>query len=143
MDLTTFNDHLDRLGAALETWPHALRLEAEALLRTSAEAEEALADARALANLLAALPDVPAPPDLAGQISSTVEDPWQRILAWFSAALWRPVLATGLPLALGFVIGLVQVPAPEEDAYLAADVGLMAFSVSYSEFTDGESSHEN
>ena len=52
---------------------------------------------------------MPAPPDLAGQISSTVEDPWQRILAWFSAALWRPVLATGLPLALGFVIGLVQV----------------------------------
>jgi hypothetical protein len=143
MDLTTFNDHLDRLGADLETWPDTLRLEAEGLLRTSSEAEDALADARTLANLLAALPRVPAPSGLAGQISRAAVDPWERLVDWFGVALWRPVVATGLPLVLGFVIGLVQVPAPEEDAYLAADVGLMAFSVSYTEFADGETSHEN
>ena len=55
---------------------------------------------------------------------------------WLSARLWRPVLAAGLPLAFGFAVGMAQLPSTEEDAYLAADVGLMAFSSAYGELGD-------
>jgi len=143
MDLSTFNDLLDRHGPALDTWPEALRRDAEVLLSTSSEAADALADAQTLANLLAAMPDAPAPSHLAGRILSKAtaadtEDPWQRLLDWLGGRLWRPVLAAGLPLAFGFAVGMVQLPSAEEDAYLAADVGLMAFSPTYAELADEE-----
>ena len=48
------------------------------------------------------------------------------------------MLAAGLPLAFGFAVGMVQLPSAEEDAYLAADVGLMAFSPTYAELADEE-----
>ncbi len=133
MDLNTFNEHLDRLGADLAAWPEPLRGEAEQLVSVSPEAADAHADALTLANLLAALPAAGAPPHLAARIGSLAADPWQRLMDWFSGALWRPVLAACLPLTLGFVIGLTLNPVPEEDAYLAADVGLMAFSESYAD----------
>jgi len=144
MDLNTFNEHLDRLGAEFENWPQPLRSEAQALVRTSPEAADALADAGTLANLLAAIPEVAARPQLARQISQRAVDPWQRLLDWFSAALWRPVLATSLPLVFGFIIGLMQqAPIPEEDAYLAAEVGLMAFSGSYEALAEEGDAYEN
>lgn len=136
MNLNTFNDLLDRYGPALDTWPTASRPDAEALLSTSSEAADAQADAQTLANLLAAMPDVPAPGHLAGRIvaeAGEMEDPWQRLLDWLGGRLWRPLLAAGLPLALGFAVGMAQLPAAEEDAYLAAEVGLMAFSPTYAE----------
>ena len=141
MDLSTFNDLLDRHGPALDTWPESFRRDAEALLQTSPEAADALADAQTLANLLAAMPEAPAPPYLAGRILSRKntaaaadpEDPWQRLLDWLGGRLWRPVLAAGLPVAFGFAVGMAPLPTVEEDAYLAAEVGLMAFSSTYAE----------
>jgi hypothetical protein len=141
MDLSTFNDHLDRLGPVLDTWPEALRWEAEGLLQTSAEAADRLADAQTLANLLAAMPDSPAPAYLADRIISAAagqEDPWLRLLDWLGGRFWRPVLAAGMPLAIGFAVGVAQLPSTEADAYLAADVGLMAFSSTYAELADEE-----
>lgn len=141
MDLTTFNELLDQHGPALEHWPAAIRSDASALVRTSGEAADALADAQTLANLLAAMETVPAPAHLAGRIIATaadMEDPWQRVVDWLTAKFWRPVLAAGLPLAFGFAVGMVPLPSAEEDAYLAADVGLMAFSSTYAELADEE-----
>ncbi len=138
MDVNTFNDHLDRLGPELTTWPDELRAEATALLEDSAEAADALADARTLANLLQAMPQVPAPDYLAGRISALAAsiDPWQQLLNWLGGALWRPVLAAGLPLAFGFTLGLLQVPGAADDEYLAAELGLLAFSTEYQERLD-------
>ena len=143
MDLTTFNNLLDQHGPALSTWPAEFRADAEALVQSSSDAADALTDAQTLANLLAAMPAAPAPSHLAGKISSlaadlTADDPWQRLIDWLSGRIWRPVLAAGLPLAFGFVVGMAQLPvsdaaATEEDALLAADVGLMAFSATYAE----------
>ncbi len=141
MDLSTFTNLLDEHGPVLERWPEALRSDAEALLSTSSEAVDALADAQTLANLLAAMSEAPAPSYLAGRIvASAVEmtDPWLKLLNWLQGRLWRPVLAAGLPLAFGFALGMVQLPTTEEDAYLAADVGLMAFSSTYAELADEE-----
>ena len=136
MDLTKFNDLLDQHGPMLDDWPEAIRSDARAFVGASAEAADALADAQTLANLLAAMASAPAPSHLAGRIVATaadMEDPWQRLVDWLGARLWRPVLAAGLPLAFGFAVGMVGLPAAEEDAYLAADVGLMAFSSTYAE----------
>lgn len=145
MDLTTFNDLLDQHGPMLERWPEAIRSDARAFVRTSAEAADALADAQTLANLLAAMQSAPAPSHLAGRIVATAaatDDPWQRLIDWLGARLWRPVLAAGLPLAFGFALGMVQLPPAEADAYLAADVGLMAFSPVYFEMGDSELADE-
>ena len=142
MDLTTFNNLLDQHGPDFSTWPAEFRADAEALLQSSAEAADALADAQTLANLLAAMPKARAPSHLAGKISSlaaglTEDDPWQRLVNWLGGRIWRPVLAVGLPLAFGFAVGMAQLPisgaSTEEDALLAADVGLMAFSATYAE----------
>jgi hypothetical protein len=136
MDLTKFNKLLDEHGPAPDSWPAEFRSDAEALLRTSDDAADALADAQTLANLLAAMPLAPAPSHLAGRIvanTADMTDPWQRLIDWLSDRLWRPVLAAGIPLAFGFALGMVQLSSPEEDAYLAADLGLMAFSSSYAE----------
>lgn len=142
MDLNTFNDHLDRLGPELNSWPVDRGTEARALLEASAEARDAMADARTLANLLTAMADVPAPGYLASRINALAnaeaQDPWQRLLNWFAGAFWRPILAIGLPLAFGFTLGLVQAPVSADDEYLAAELGLLAFSTSYQEVSYGE-----
>ena len=88
MDLTTFQDQLDLHGPAIDTWPEASRQAAYALLATSPEAADALADSQTLANLLAAIPDAPAPSHLTGKIvarAAELEDPWQRLLDWFAS----------------------------------------------------------
>ena len=141
MDLTTFNKLLDQHGHRLDAWPADCRADAKTLLQSSPAAADALADAQTLANLLAAMPDASAPSYLAAKIVASAEnqeDPWQRFLSWLGGRIWRPVLAAGLPLAFGFAVGMVQLPidvpaSGEEDAYLAADVGLMAFSATYAE----------
>lgn len=137
MDLNTFNDHLDRLGPELDSWPADGGTDARALLEASAEARDAMADAQTLANLLNAMAEIPAPGYLASRINALANaeasDPWQRLLNWFAGALWRPILAVGLPLAFGFTVGLVQVPVSVDDEYLAAELGLLAFSTSYQE----------
>ncbi len=139
MDLEQFNELLDQHGPTIDTWPAALREDAQALLAASPEAADALADAQTLANLLTAMPAAPAPGHLAAKIvasAADVDDPWQRLLDWLGARLWRPVLAAGLPLAVGFAVGMTQIAPNEEDAYLAADLGLMAFSAQYLELSD-------
>ncbi len=136
MDLNTFNELLDLHGPTLEAWPAECRQDAQALLQSSAEAADALADAQTLTNLLTAMAEAPAPAHLAGRIvavAGDMQDPWQQLLDWLGARLWRPVLAAGLPLAFGFAVGMVQLPSSEADASLAADVGLMAFSSTYAE----------
>ena len=136
MDLTKFNELLDQHGPVLDDWPAGLQRQAQSLLAASADATDALTDAETLSNLLGAMPPVAAPDHLAGRIVARAagpQDPWQSLIDWLGAGVWRGVLAAALPLALGFAVGLAQPSSTQEDAYLAADVGLMAFSSSYEE----------
>jgi hypothetical protein len=67
MDVTEFEDLIDRLGEDLSLWPEDRRLSAEQLLACSAEAQALLEEARALRRALAA-PPVKAPAGLADRI---------------------------------------------------------------------------
>jgi hypothetical protein len=67
MDVSEFEDLIDRLGEDLTRWPEDRRLAAEALLANSSEARALLEEAKALRAALAA-PPVRAPAGLADRI---------------------------------------------------------------------------
>lgn len=67
MDISAFEDLIDRLGDELSRWPDEQRLAAEALLAESAEARALLDEARVLREALSA-PPVRAPAGLADRI---------------------------------------------------------------------------
>lgn len=67
MDVTEFEDLIDRLGEDLSLWPDDRRLPAEALLAQSSAAQALLEEARALRQMLSAAP-VRAPAGLADRI---------------------------------------------------------------------------
>ena len=67
MDVTEFEDLIDRLGEDLTCWPEDRRLAAEALLANSSEARALRDEATALRRALAA-PPVRAPAGLADRI---------------------------------------------------------------------------
>ncbi|MET4386271.1 hypothetical protein ABIB73_002016 [Bradyrhizobium sp. F1.4.3] len=67
MDVTEFEELIDRLGEDLSRWPDDRRLPAEQLLARSSAAQALLEEARALRRALAA-PPVRAPAGLADRI---------------------------------------------------------------------------
>lgn len=67
MDVTEFEELIDRLGEDLSRWPVDRRLPAEELLAQSSAAQALLEEARAVRHALAALP-VRAPAGLADRI---------------------------------------------------------------------------
>ena len=67
MDVTKFEELIDRLGEDLSRWPDDRRLPAEELLARSSAAQALLEEARALRHALAA-PPVRAPAGLADRI---------------------------------------------------------------------------
>ena len=67
MDVTEFEELIDRLGEDLSVWPDDRRLPAEELLTRSSAAQALLDEARALRRALAA-PPVRAPGGLADRI---------------------------------------------------------------------------
>jgi len=67
MSQEAFQDHLDRLGCDLASWPPPARDAARALLATSLEARHALEGAETLARALTA-PPVEAPAGLKDRI---------------------------------------------------------------------------
>lgn len=67
MDVTEFEELIDRLGEDLSLWPDDWRLPAEELLARSSAAQALLEEARAVRHALAA-PPVRAPAGLADRI---------------------------------------------------------------------------
>jgi hypothetical protein len=67
MDVSEFEDLIDRLGEDMSCWPEGQRVAADELLASSREARALLADARTLRHALAG-PSVRAPAGLAGRI---------------------------------------------------------------------------
>jgi hypothetical protein len=69
MDVTEFEELIDRLGEDLSLWPDDRRLPAEELLTRSSSAQALLEEMRALRQALAA-PPVRAPAGLADRIAA-------------------------------------------------------------------------
>jgi hypothetical protein len=67
MDVSEFEDLIDRLGEDMSRWPDGQRVAAEELLASSCEARTLLAEARTLRQALAG-PPVRAPAGLADRI---------------------------------------------------------------------------
>ncbi|MGD8416200.1 MAG: hypothetical protein PVH91_04010 [Pseudomonadales bacterium] len=140
MNLKTFTDHLDRFGPDLVSWPEPARQPARVLLDTSEAARAAHRAATTVDRLLHALPAEPAPSHLPARILAAIEptrqrtaDPLLRLTEWFAGALWRPVLAACIPLAVGFALGVAVAPGATADQYLAESLGLLPFSASFDE----------
>jgi hypothetical protein len=72
MDVTEFEELIDRLGEDLSLWPDDRRLPAEELLKRSSAAEALLEEMRALRQALAA-PPVRAPAGLADRIAAAAK----------------------------------------------------------------------
>lgn len=140
MNLDTFTDHLDHYGPRLRDWPAELRESAEQTLLHCADAAARFESAGKLEALLAAERSAFAPVALKSRIIAAIpEDPWIRIRNWFSATLWRPALAAGLPLAFGFLFGVWQADlssAEAADRELADRLGALALSNSFEDPTD-------
>jgi hypothetical protein len=74
MDLSEFEDLIDRLGEDMSRWPEGRRVAASQLLGSSSNAQALLADARALRQALAG-PAVRAPAGLVDRIVTAAAEP--------------------------------------------------------------------
>lgn len=111
MNVTEFQTLLDGRGPEIARWPEADRAAAESLLATSDAARAALAEAEALHQALAALPEEPASPllrsaildipelhDQGTEAASTGWSPRRRGIA----AGWTAIAASAV---IGFAVG--------------------------------------
>jgi len=145
-----FADLLDRHGGDSARWPSELARAAERLLAESATARGAVAAARTLDGWLATQREHRAPAALVAGVMARIgrddgamqihetsaPDPFDRLLHWLTARLWRPVLLGALPAIAGLVIGLASPQA--DDADLASRIGSLAFVDIYAEVHDAD-----
>jgi hypothetical protein len=131
MNTQTFAEYLDRWGSDLDSWPSAQQSAARELLLTSKRAMRLRDEAQAMDRWLVSATNHQAPSDLARRIIDQLpaQDPWQRIVDWFSAALWRPALAATCMLLVGFVAG-IALPQSNDDSMLD-DLSMLAFNPTY------------
>ena len=131
MNEQEFADLLDRFGSDTSIWPTEAAALAEDLLQRSAAAREALTAARTLDAALSKLERPAAPAQISLRILNRIarQDPWDRWMGWFAAALWRPALAAVVPLVIGFAIGIQSAPAT--DALLIAELSELPLSANF------------
>lgn len=111
MELTKFEELIDRHGADLKCWTdEELRDQAFALLQSSTAAQELLRNAQAVEKWVPKAMFVPVPHGLERRIMNAIAGTkplartWQLICKnW----ILKPALAV-VPLALGFLIGFAQ-----------------------------------
>lgn len=92
MDIDDFEDRVDRWGEDVSAWPEPSRSDARALLRTSAEARQVLADAVALRTALSARASVRAPAGLTDRILAAAREADAN-----STSAAAPVAAAAMP----------------------------------------------
>lgn len=134
-----FSDNLDHWGTDLNHWPPAAAQRARVLMASSTEARAQFAAAEKLQALLHALPALAAPVTLKAHIASNAPtDSWDQLSQWLRASLWRPVLAGGLPLVVGFMLGFTLTinPTINPDDEMADQISLISLTTSFEEFDD-------
>ncbi len=130
-----FEELLEAKGADLATWPERDRRAAEALLAVSAEARAALAQARALDDLLAAsLAPAPAGEGLREAIlAQPVAHPREaaRRFDFGFRAFWQVGLGMALAAGLaGFALGITGLVEGPESAAAEADIAGLIYGFS-------------
>ncbi|SHM37825.1 hypothetical protein [Roseibium suaedae] len=70
MSLEIFEDHLDRFGGTVGSWPERIRQHAETLLSTSEEARELLAEVNTMETYITRAAPLRAPAGLADRIAN-------------------------------------------------------------------------
>ena len=138
MNIEEFAECLDRWGSDLGRWPSLQQSAGRSLLAASERADELLAEAQRLDRWLAGAADHEAPVGLQRRILAELsgQDLLQRLVDWFSAALWRPALGATCMLLLGFTLG-VALPEGRDDSMLDT-VGMLVFSADYEDLTDAQ-----
>jgi hypothetical protein len=145
-----FAELLDHHGGDTARWPPERVGAAERLLASSTAARNALAAARTVDRWLADQRAHRAPAGLAAEVMTRIghdgatmhierapaRDPFDRMLDWLTARLWRPVLIGALPAIAGLVIGLAS--PYTDDADLAGRIGSLAFVDLYAEVHDAD-----
>jgi len=135
-ELKRFEDALDRWGSDLDAWPPESARWGRALLRTSAAARHIHEGTSRLDDALATLPLLRASTALKQRIADSVaeDNAWQTVRSFVGGSLWRPALAAGIPLLVGFWLGMIQ---GHDDASAAAEqVSLLVFSTDLEELTN-------
>lgn len=140
MTVDELQQHLDRLGSRLDTWPAPRAAQAHALIDRSEHARAMLRDAQALDEVLRP------PPALVvdhGALERRIlhnlpeRDPWQAVIDWLAISFWRPTVIAALPLLCGFALGFALPQSGEDQFY--EDLATLAFDdpfAAYPEFND-------
>lgn len=140
MTVDELQQHLDRLGSPLDTWPAAAATQAQALIDRSEEARGIFREAQALDETLRAPPtSVVDHRALEQRILNNLSerDPWQVVIDWLAISFWRPTAIAALPLVFGFALGF-SLPQSVEDQFYD-DLSTLAFYdpfAAYPEFED-------
>ena len=117
MDLERFERLVDAYGGNETAWPVGEYEAARRLLAAEPRARALQRAAQALDEELALFEVAPAPPLDCMLAAMPRPGRLERLLAWLvpaaPAQLWRPALASMLPLALGVALG-AGVPAPSD-----------------------------
>jgi len=132
---------LDRYGSDTAKWPTPEASSAARLLAESGPARAQFDAARTLDGWLDGLRQHRAPAGLAATIMARIErrDPADRLLAWLTGRLWRPILVAALPVVAGFAIGFgLPQEADTDNTDLAGQIGALAFTDIYQELDDAE-----
>ena len=119
MNVDRLRELLESYGASSDRWPPGERSAAEALIASSAEARTLVENAQTLDDMLNLdLPDLGSErldrirSGILSGIAESKPDWAEALLAWllpedFSFSnLWRPVLAAGMPLVAGVLLGM-------------------------------------
>lgn len=111
MELTKFEELIDRQGTNIESWnDERMREEAQELLQSSTAAQEVLRNAQTVNNLVPKAMFVPVPQGLERRIMNAIAGTKQLARSWRRICtnwILKPALAV-VPLTLGFLIGFSQ-----------------------------------
>jgi uncharacterized membrane protein len=156
MDKNTFEAALDRWGSDLSGWPAADRQAAEALLARSNDVRLILETQRRIDAGLSALSERDISAHVQQQIVTRIQARVQAAVAardadavrtapaddeswfwsWLTHSVWRPALLAGLPLILGFALGIGLTDLSERE--LADQVSTLALSDIYQEIDNAQ-----
>jgi hypothetical protein len=140
MNLDDFLDLIDQHGPKPGVWPPAERESMLELLRQSPEAARLLDISRSIDADLAGFEHV-VTPGLKGRIlaHAAINPPTnpptvlERFLDWLTAALWRPVLLSVAPLALGTLLG-TNLPSAVADNDASLDIAGLLLDEVYTRY---------
>lgn len=144
MNIDQFLINLDTLGVELEKWPHSQAEQAQALLASSLDAQQALAAAQHI-EMLFSQDTHKAPTDLVNSIVKISQNRGTsdnhhgahantRNGSLFSFTQWPSVIATAIPLIISFALGLgLGLQPAEEDDY--ADLNSWVYADSLTQST--------